>query len=40
MVRSWYGALLVVRPVMMTGGFWARVRGVNRSDKAKERNCE
>jgi hypothetical protein len=29
-----------MRPVMMTGGFWARARGVNRSDKAKERNRE
>jgi hypothetical protein len=26
--------------VMMTGGFGARARGINRSDKAKERNRE
>jgi hypothetical protein len=27
-------------PMMMTGGFGARSRGINRSDKAKERNRE
>jgi hypothetical protein len=29
-----------MRPVMMTGGFGARPRGINRSDKAKERDRE
>jgi hypothetical protein len=29
-----------MRPVMMTGDFGARARGINRSDKAKERNRE
>ena len=30
----------MMRPVVNTGGFWARARGINRSDKAKQRNRE